>query len=59
MEQNKIQGWGQVYIGTWYLGMVVTQINGERRDHLINGVGKTGLLCRENKTRPFLNAYTE
>lgn len=58
MEQNKIQGWTQVYIGTWYLGMV-TKINGERRDHLINGVGKTGLLCRENNIRPFLKAYTE
>ena len=59
MEQNRIQEWTQEYTGTWYLIMVVTQINGERTGHLINGVGKTGLLCRENKIRSFYTAYTE
>ena len=59
MEQNRNQEWTQVYKGTWYLVMVVTQIDRERTGHLISGVGKTGLLCRENKIRSFYTAYTE
>lgn len=33
---------------------MVIQISGERRGHLINVVGETGLLCGENKIRSFL-----